>query len=115
MSPIDPGAISGVISAPVIMIVQGDGENVISWPNVTDAEGYDLYRDTVTRKGKLSANVFTGVTSPHTDPSLVNNTEYFYVAVAWNDTLLEESNASVEQSGIPQSTLQDIDAWVEMG
>lgn len=100
-----PGALVGsVIAAPSITVSPGNQKNTISLnAAITDAEGYDLYFDTVTAQGKQSANVITDVTFPYDHTGLSNGTAYYYTPVAWNDTSQEESDAGTEQSGTPQA------------
>ena len=100
-----PGAlVAAVLDTPAITVSPGNQKNTISLnASITNAEGYDLYWDTVTGLGKQSANVITGVTFPRDHTGLTNGTQYFYAPTAWNDTTLEESDAGTQQSGTPQA------------
>ncbi len=79
----------------------GDRQITLSWQMVSEPNvvGYAVYRsDTTGGPYALEANL--NVVDEYTDTELVNGTTYYYVVTAINADL-NESDASLEQSGIP--------------
>ncbi|MDH5753268.1 MAG: putative Ig domain-containing protein, partial [Deltaproteobacteria bacterium] len=86
-----------------VAVVAAGNALTITWNTVTGATGYNLYRGTASGVTQLTGTQISDASSPHTDYSLVNGTEYFYVVTALDAT--SESLDSTQASGIPADTV----------
>lgn len=92
------------LTAPVITVLAGNQNVVVSWNNVPGATSYILYWGT--RSGINTVNMYSmkaqSVTSPYTQMQLANGVEYFFIVQAVNGT--RSSNASNVASATPSCT-----------
>ncbi len=86
------------ISPPAnVIAAAGNEQNVITWTNVPGATSYNISWNT-TGSVTVGENVLTE-TSPYIHSGRTNNTKYYYIVTAVNNT--EESFASSEISATP--------------
>jgi len=77
-APTAPPAPQNVLSA------GGDGQAYLSWRDVSDATGYNIYWSTTAGVDKLSGTKITVAAGPYYHAGLNNNTTYYYVVTAVN-------------------------------
>lgn len=87
--------------------VPANGQVTLSWDNVTEATGYNVYWNT-SGNVTLLDNKISNVTSPYLHTSLINGETYYYTVTALNSS--DESNTSSEVLAIPQLRPQAPDA-----
>lgn len=89
------------LTAPVITVLAGNQNVVVSWNSVPGATSYVLYWGT--RSGINTVNMYSmkvqSVTSPYTQMQLANGVEYFFIVQAVNGA--RSSNASNVASATP--------------
>jgi glycosidase/fibronectin type 3 domain-containing protein len=85
-----------------LSVVEGNGENSLSWSSVADAARYKIYRSPVTGGGYVAV-AETGDTS-YSDTGLVNGKPYYYVVSAL-DAAGNEGKLSNEVSALPHFTI----------
>jgi len=91
--PVVPAAPSGLEADPT------DGEVSLGWEAATDAETYNVYRDTESGTGASGSPLDEGIEeTSYTDETAENGTEYFYVVTGVAD---EEGDPSGEAEGAP--------------
>jgi mono/diheme cytochrome c family protein len=74
----------------------GDNQVTLTWPAVSGATSYNVYRSTTTGVTTANGTKVAGVSSPFADTGLAASTTYFYIVTAVNGT--GESSASAQAS-----------------
>jgi hypothetical protein len=77
----------------------GDAQNTLSWNAVTGATSYHLYWSTTPGVTKATGTKISNVTKPYVHKGLTNDTPYYYIVTASNDS--GESEESSEVSATP--------------
>jgi predicted phage tail protein len=86
-----------VPSAPAgVTAVGGANQATITWPAVTGAASYNVYRSTTTGVTTTSGTKITAVNSPYTNSGLSAGTTYYFIVTAVNS--VGESTASTQVS-----------------
>ena len=102
---------AGTAAAPVVSIAGGSGFIKLSWPAVTGATSYSIYRGT-SAGGEAVKSLISGVTTAgYTDSTVLPGTTYYYTVTADNN--FGSSTFSNETSAVatvpPQPSLADLD------
>jgi len=79
-----------------------DGYVVLNWPAVQYAQSYNIYFATNQFTSLSESKLLANKQPPYTHTGLINNSTYYYLITAVNNT--GESNQSVETSATPIST-----------
>ena len=79
-----------------------DGYVVLNWPAVQYAQSYNIYFATNQITSLSESKLLANKQPPYTHTGLINNSTYYYLITAVNNT--GESNQSVETSATPIST-----------
>lgn len=95
-------------STPVLQLATTTTNITISWNDLSNEEGYKLYRSTngtnYTKISDIQAN-----TTSYTDASVNNGTTYYYYAIAFNTNgNSQQSNIVNGQTGTQNETITDL-------
>ncbi len=85
-----------------ITVMAGNGQNILSWDAVANAQSYTVYWSYAPGV-TTSSNKITNATSPYTHQSLYNGTSYYYAVTATSTSGIE-SGLSAEVSATPKAT-----------
>ena len=82
-------------SSPAIAIVEGNTSLILNWTNVSNENGYTLYRSIDATNFDLIADIAAN-TSTYTDTDVIEGLIYYYYVVAYNDFGISDLSNVIE-------------------